>query len=346
MLQDSGKRLTIIDLARLAGVSKSTVSLVLNGSPMVKQETREHVQSVIDTVGYVYNKNAALLRAPDNDVIGMVIHDLGNPFFSELSLGIEAQAASRGIGVFMANVGENPERQRQVVRSMRERGAVGLLVSAARGTDGAMLRELAGTGSPVVQVMRRVNDPTLAAVYPNNVGGAKEAVEHLISLGHQHIAFIGGTSLTIVQEERVKGYNAALDQAGLSRDASLIIDCAIRPDDAAQATETLLRDHPNVTAILAFNDTVAIGAMKTLQANGISVGRSFGLIGFDDISFSRWTNPALTTVSVDTHALGRQATDLLLDILDGGTPRQIVGEAKLVIRESCGGRAKAEGSLS
>ena len=133
-------RVTIVDVARNAGVSKSTVSLVLSGSPLVAEATRERVTRAMRTLGYVYHRGAASLRAASSDFVGMVINDLTNPFFAELAVGIEDALYKLGFTPILANTNENPERQAQVLRSLREHGVAGIIISPARGTDGWTLR--------------------------------------------------------------------------------------------------------------------------------------------------------------------------------------------------------------
>ena len=149
------RRLTILDIAREAGVSKSTVSLVLQGSPVVRPETRERVQAAIERLGYVYHRGAANLRRQKSDVVGMVINDLTNPFFAELAAGIEHGLHRAGIVPFLANTGENPIRQTEVLRLMREHGAVGFILCPALGTDRETMTEVEAWRLPVVTVMRR-----------------------------------------------------------------------------------------------------------------------------------------------------------------------------------------------
>ena len=156
MTEIRDKRATILDLARHAGVSKSTVSLVLNNSPLVVPDKRARVEAAIAALGYVYNRTAASLRARPTDVIGMVINDLGNPFFADMALGIEREAARHGVTPFIANTGEDLARQAEVARAMFERGAVGFIMSPTTGTLPADLMPMIAWGVPVVLAARAV----------------------------------------------------------------------------------------------------------------------------------------------------------------------------------------------
>ena len=186
-------RATIVDVARRAGVSKSTVSLVLGGSSLVADATRERVSDAMNELGYIYHRGAATLRGAKSGVIGMVINDLSNPFYVELAIGIE-QACQGGAYIpFLANTAENPVRQQQVIRSMREHGAAGLVLAPAMGASASELKPLLA-GLPVVQVMRRLPGLKASFVAPENKEGARKATAHLIAARHRRIAFVGGVS--------------------------------------------------------------------------------------------------------------------------------------------------------
>src|SRR6185312_6343945 len=188
----SRPKATILDIAREAGVSKSTVSLVLQGSGLIRPETAGKVRKAIDDVGYVYNRGAANLRKAHSNVIGMVINDLTNPFFAELAVGMERVFQSAGIVPFIANTAENPVRQEEVLKSLMEQGVAGLIVSPARGTTPGAFRRIEAANIPVVFVMRRLAESRIPAITPDNYRGASIATAHLIRKGHRRLAFFGG----------------------------------------------------------------------------------------------------------------------------------------------------------
>ncbi len=217
------RRATIVDVAHRAGVSKSAVSLVLAGSPLVRESKRARVIEAMDALGYVYNRGAANLRAARTSQVGMVINDLGNPFFMELAVGIERACQTSNVVPFLANTGENVVRQTQVIRLMRENGAAGLIICPAIGTDAAELNALTER-IPVVFVMRRLQGARGSVVVPDNRNGARRATAHLISLGHRRIAFLGGLPGMIVRDERLGGYRDVLTDAGLAIDPALSVE--------------------------------------------------------------------------------------------------------------------------
>ena len=217
-------RVTVVDIARAAGVSKSTVSLVLQASPLVNEATRAKVSAVIRELGYVYNRGAANLRqSASSRIIGIVVNDLTNSFFAELAVGMDMVMQSAGYVQFLSNSAESVDRQREVIASMREHGISGLILSPARGTDAADLKPLAASGIPVVAVVRNVTGAKISSLLSDNYAGAKDAVRHLVSLGHSRIAFLGGIPNTTVFAERVEGWRDALAEAGLEAPDALAI---------------------------------------------------------------------------------------------------------------------------
>ena len=341
---DADGRATIVDVARRAGVSKSTVSLVLSGSSLVARSTRERVSEAMAELGYIYHRGAATLRGAKSGVIGMIINDLANPFFVELAIGIEEACQSGAFIPFLANAVENPVRQLQVIRSMREHGAAGLVLSPAIGTSASELRALVA-GMPVVQVMRRLPGLRASLVSPENREGARKATAHLVALGHRRIAFIGGLASMVVRDERLSGYLQALEEAGIAIDDSLIVESPINYSGGGAAVRQLLGRERPATAALCFNDVVAIGVIRECASAGVAVGKDFAVIGFDDIDEAKYTFPALTSVAVNGRNLGSRAAQLLMRHLASGDfePEAVLCPTTLVVRASCGhSAARAE----
>ena len=337
-------RVTIVDVARQAGVSKSTVSLVISGSSLVAETTRGRVNEAIHRLGYIYHRGAATLRGAKSDVLGMVINDLSNPFFVEMAIGIEAACQGGAFIPFIANAVENPVRQLQVIRSMREHGAAGFVISPVIGSSLAELKTLVAD-MPVVQVMRRVPGLKASFVSPENREGAGKATAHLIAAGHRRIAFVGGVPSMTVRDERLAGYKSALEDNGLAYDSSLVIETAINYSGGGSAVAQLLYGAAPATAALCFNDVVAIGLLRGLAAEGVRVGEDFSVIGFDDIEEARYTFPALSSVAVNGRNLGARAVQLLMRQLASGdfTPEKVLLPTTLVVRASCG-TAKDQGA--
>ena len=341
-------RVTIIDVAEAAGVSKSTVSLVLQGSPLVRPATQEKVRATIRGLGYVYNRGAANLRRATSNVVGMLINDLTNPFYAELAVGIERVFQSAGYVPLIANTAESVIRQAEVLKSIREQGVAGLIISAARGTPAAAIRDFTQAGIPVVLVMRGVAGARAAAVVPDNRRGAREAVEHLANLGHRRIAFAGGFTDTLVHEERIAGYRDALAAAGLPADEALVIEVPPNRDGGIAAVPRCLALADPPTAVMCFNDAVGFGVCLGLKQRGLEPGRDVAVVGFDDIAEARHATPALTTVAVDSFGLGARAAQLMLRLIQRGEPsaETDIGAVHLVVRDSCGARRQSRREAS
>ncbi len=329
-------RATIVDVARRAGVSKSTVSLVLGGSSLVAEATRERVSDAMNELGYIYHRGAATLRGAKSGVIGMVINDLSNPFYVELAIGIERACQGGAYIPFLANTAENPVRQQQMIRSMREHGAAGLVLAPAMGSSASELKPLLA-GFPVVEVMRRLPGLKASFVGPENKEGARKATAHLIAIGHRRIAFVGGVPSMLVREERLAGYRLALDEARIPFDLSLAIETMTNYSGGGAAAPQLLNLHEPVTAALCFNDVVAIGLSRAMMEAGVSVGIDFDVIGFDDIEEAKHTLPALSSVAVNARDLGSRAAQLLMRHLASGEfePEAVLCPTTLALRKSC-----------
>jgi LacI family transcriptional regulator len=335
-------RVTVVDIAKAAGVSKSTVSLVLQGSPLVKTATRAKVTEAMNDLGYVYNRGAANLRQTTtrSGIIGVVVNDLTNSFYAELAVGVDMVIQSAGFVQFLSNTSESIDRQREVVASMREHGISGLLVSPARATDPADFKPLVAAGIPVVVVVRSLPGAKVSSIVADNSNGVAEAVRHLISLGHSRIAFLGGFPDTAVFYERLTGYKAAITSKGLPHDEELIFPGPPSRAGGFEAIGRALSISNRPTAAVCFNDAVAFGVCDGLRVRRLEPGQDFAVVGFDDVIEARTAVPALTTISVDPQAMGRRAAQLLLKQISAGKPEaeNIVTSVRLVVRESCGAK--------
>ena len=344
----SRERVTVIDVAHAAGVSKSTVSLVLQGSPLVNEATRARVNAAIRDLGYVYNRGAANLRQSKSRIVGIVVNDLTNSFFAELAVGVDQVVQSAGYVQFLANTGENVDRQREVIASMMEHGISGLVVSPARGTTAQDFRPLVAAGIPVVIVVRNIAAAKVSSLMADNHGGAYQAVEHLAGLGHRRIAFLGGFPDTTVFMERMGGYRAAMAKAGLAVSDDLVIGSAPSRAGGVDAVGRAMSLADRPTAAVCFNDAVAFGACDGLRARKLEPGIDFAVVGFDDVIEAKAAVPALTTVSVDPQAMGSRAAQLLLKQINAGKAEAeaIVTSVRLAVRESSRGGLNANGRKS
>lgn len=311
------RRPTIIDVARAAGVSKSTVSLVLQQSAQVRAETREAVQRAMAELGYVYNRAAATLRSANAGLIGLVINDLRNPFFTEFATSVQMALSARGYATVVANTGEEPAVQAQVVGAMIEHGVAALVISPAYGEDGGTFDRIARAGIPTLQVLRQVADPQdFPFAAPDYETGSRLATEHLLSLGARRIAFVGGIEGRGVVRERMSGYLAALGRQGMP---PLVLYGRPGRGFGHEAAQVLAREHPGCDAVVCFNDLVALGLLAGCARIGRQVGRDLRVVGFDDIEECAQAWPALSSVRCGIDAFGRQMAGAVLDWLEAGT---------------------------
>ncbi len=333
------KRPTIIEVAEAAGVSKSTVSLVLQDSPLVKDETRARVRKTMVDIGYVYNRAAANLRSTNVGLIGLVINDLRNPFFTEFATSFQMALSARGYATVIANTDEDPAIQAQVVGSMVEHGVSGLVISPTYGAAEATFGPLTRAGIPVLQVLRQVSADT--ATFPfasfDFLAGGRLATRHLIDIGARRIAFVGGPEGRPITAERMAGYLAVMAEAGL---APLTMQGRSSRGFGQEAALRLMRDHPAVDAAVCFNDLVALGMMAGFAGKGRVVGRDFRLVGFDDIEECAMVFPQLTSVRCHIAEFAGQAAETLLVWLEKGAHPVPETRASVVLvpRESSLGR--------
>jgi len=331
-------RLTLRDLAEHAGVSPATVSLVLRKSPLVAEKTRERVVESMRTLGYVYNRGAASLRTQRTHTVGVAINELANPYFAELTAAIERALNRMGYSVFLSNSAEDTARQDQFIDTMREYNADGIIICPAAGTTAKALHRLNKIDMPCVQISRYVRDAKLDFAGNDHRRGMALTTEHLIALGHRRIAMVGGLDLISTGWERRAGYAEALAAHGIPLDEKLIVHTTPTRENGAEAIKALLAMPNPPTAAACFNDVVAFGVMLGLRQMGLEPGRDFAVTGCDDIREAALWSPALTTVAIDTTAMGELAAQMLLDrIADHKAPRrETVLEPKLVVRASSG----------
>lgn len=320
------RRPTIIDVAARAGVSKSTVSLVIRNSPLVKAETRDEVHRAIAELGYVYNRSAANLRSPSAGLIGLVINDLRNPFFTEFATSVQMALSKRGYATVLANTDEDPSIQAQVVAAMIEHGVSGLVISPAYGDEDATFAPIARAGIPALQVLRQVADTNLFPFAGPDYGtGSRLVAEHLLALGARRIAFVGGLEGRPVTQSRMTGY---LDAMG--HDPVILPG---RPTRAfgRDAARRLAAQHPDVDAAICFNDLVALGLLVGCAEIGRPVGAGFRVAGFDDIEECGHSFPPLTSIRCDIAGFGQRTAETILGWLETGTPPAAVSTTPVTL---------------
>lgn len=334
-----GVRFTLKDIAKHASVSPATASLVLRNSPLVAVATRARVRASIDQLGYVYDRTAANLRGRLTHTIGLVVCEITNPFYAELTAGVDSVLDQAGWVSFLANTAESPARQDRFIERMREHRVDGLLLSPAEGSDPGLADRLDSLGMPLVYVLRSLGSRPANYVGADFRLGMRLAVDHLVQLGHKHIAFVGGGRRASPARDRAIAYRETLTRHGLP--VGPVVDCAPTREDGARAVSKLVSGAPtDPTAILCYNDICASGVMMALADRGVRVGRDCAVIGFDDITEAAHYRPALTTICISARRIGEEAAQLLLRRIRSpdSPPETVVLPPQLVVRASCGAR--------
>jgi LacI family transcriptional regulator len=328
---------TIKHVAARAGVSFTTVSHVLNGTRRVSDSARERVERAVAEMGYAPSAVARALKMSETCILGVLVPNITNPFFAELTRGIEDCCRRTDYSVFLCNSDDDPQRQSRYLQTLLERRVDGLLMAAAAGDAAALVRRLAPMRVPTVVVDRDV--PGLAAdlVRVDHEGGARLAVEHLLALGHRRIACLAGPSEFAVSRARTAGWRAALAAARVAPEPGWFLEGDFSAA-AGHALASQLLARGDVTAIFASNDLLAIGALRAAAERGVAVPRALSVIGFDGIDLGAYAYPALTTVGHPIRALGEAAAGALIERIGAGPrpARELVLPAQLLMRESTG----------
>ncbi|MCA2213153.1 LacI family DNA-binding transcriptional regulator [Jidongwangia harbinensis] len=320
---------TIKDVARLAGVSPATVCRALSTPERVKTETRERVRRAVDDLGYSPNRAARGLITGRTGNIGLVVPDLANPFFPGVVKGIQARAREADYSVFVADTDEDPSAEASLVRSLGKQ-VDGLVLCSPRMSE-EDLRSVVGD-TPLVLLNRRVDQ--MPAITFDSLGGMRQAIAHLMALGHRRIAYVGGPRTSWSNRDRLNGLRTVTAAAG----ADLVEVGNVLPQFSGGVAAADLVLAAEATAVVAYNDVVALGLISRFAARSISVPDRLSVIGFDDISMSAMVHPSLTTVALPMELSGRAGVDLLLQLMQhpdqSGTSREL--ETHLMVRGSTG----------
>lgn len=335
--------LTLEEVAKLAGVSSATVSRVINNYPHVRNNVRQRVLEVIEETGYQPNIAARSLASNRTNVIGLVIPNsvsnfFTDPYFPRLTEGI-SHTCNENDYVLSLFIFNSREIERKLFPRVTRPGLVDGIIIQSTGLNEEAISYVSGGDIPFVVAGRPINAPGASFVDVDNVSGANKATTHLIQLGRKRIATITGALDTSVGIDRLQGYRQAINNHGFEIDEALIEEGNFTELSSYYATKRLITLNPD--AIFVASDTMAVGVMRALREENISVPKDIALVGFDDLPPAINAVPALTTVRQPIYRFGNKLVEALLDILKNGPkpPRRIIFETELVIRESCGMRS-------
>ncbi len=327
--------ITIVDVAAEANVSKSTVSLVLKGSPLIKGQTADRVKEAAQKLGYVYNRRAGELRGNASNAIGVVINDLMNPFFAEVLVGIERKLVDAGYVVLMAHTSEDVGLQEKVLQSMREQNAAGIMLCPALNTSRTILKTIQSWGIPLTIFVRNLGPGSYDFAGSDSEEGVFLATNHLLNSGHKEVGFLGGQK-GVVFTQRMGGYKKALLEKGLAYSEDLVFNANPSREGGYQAMKALLAQKPKLKAVVCYNDIVAFGALSALGEKGIRAGADFALVGFDNILDTAHSNPPLSTIDIRPSNLGEHAASILLQRIQYPEAKRLLYTSKptLVLRQT------------
>lgn len=327
---------TLADVARRAGVHTATASRALNPSTreLVNVKTVRRVVTAARELGYSPNTIARALRTAKTRTIGVLLPDLTNPIFPPMVRGVEDALLEDAHTALLADTDNDPEKEAEAVTALQSRQVDGLLIATAR-REHPLIERLAAGGVAIVLMNRLTDRPDVAAVVSDDETGIAEAFDHLHGLGHRRIAHLAGPSDLSSGADRTRAFEYRAGTAGIA-DGCPVIECERFTQEAgAAAMERLLADHSAVTAVIASNDLIALGAIQTLARLGKRCPEDVSVVGFNDMPFLEMMAPPLTTVRVSHYDLGFEAARMLIEMLRRPTARRkILMPARLVIRGS------------
>lgn len=315
---------TIKDIARVAGVSHTTVSRALHQHPAIAPETIARIKQIANELGYLPNTAARGLKTQRTQALGVIVRRIVDPFFAEVLQGIEDVLHAEGYSLFLAASHRDAERESMIMRAMGERRVDGVIICSTQ-IGREHRRQLSRYQVPFVLINNQADDDENGSysVLHDDVHGSSEVIRHLLSLGHTRIGYLGNSRGGRTNNDRLRGYSKTLSAAGLPVDQQLIVSA---PNGLAEGgaigAAHFLQSSARPTAIACYNDTMAIGAIQALQQAGLRVPEDCSVTGFDNIEVAAYLNPPLTTFDQPKFELGRQAALMMLRVLAASKKKQ------------------------
>ena len=334
------KNIDIYTIADKAGVSKSTVSRVLNNKEDVSARTRKKVLEVINELKYRPNSSAKGLASQRTKTVGLVVSEITNPFFSMFVKGAEDKAMEENYNIMLANSNWVVEEELKCIRMFEEGRVDGILMISGGGSDllNNYLNNLANKDTPLIVVDRKLDNEEIPKVNVNNIAAAFKGTRYLIEHGHEKIAFVRGDDVaaSAASVDRVRGYREALQKFNIENE--IIEPGFFDREEAYQATEKILSSHKDITAIFYASDMMAVGGLKALDKAGLKVPDDVSVLGFDDIELASIIEPALSTLKQPRYQMGYLGMEKLINKLEG-KPKEayaedVIFELELIERES------------
>lgn len=331
---------TILDVAKLAGVSTATVSRVINAPETVRIQTREKVARAMKTCNYKYNSLARGFATKQSNTIGLIIPTINNPVFAESTRGVQDYAGQRRIQVILGNTYYQYDQEETLVEILREKQVDGLIITSTN-PRGKILKTLLDDGYPFVLLYSTVKPGPIWAVGIDNYRGGYRVTDHCVSLGHRRIGMVAGNfSMSDRSFHRWHGYRQCLLDHGIPYDKDLLIQTDYTLTGGRDSVKTLLSMADPPTAVFCSNDYLALGAMKGARELGLNLPGDLSIAGFDDIQIASYVIPALTTIRQPAYEMGKLGAELLFQRMGQQTkPVQLMLETELIVRQSTAARA-------
>jgi DNA-binding LacI/PurR family transcriptional regulator len=331
---------TIKDIARKAGVAHTTVSRALRGSSLISSQTTQRIRRISAEMGYRPSAAARTLKTNRSQALGVIIRNVDDPFFSEILQGIEEVAQANGYSLFMAAAQRDHEQEQTIVQDMVERRVDGIIICSTP-VSTEQSRQLTSFGVPIVMVNNQAAEAYRYSIYHDDVDGSRQVTRHLIELGHRKLAYLGNANAGRSTIDRQAGFQQELDRAGITLPAAFIYQVpGGRPENGRAGMEHFLNSPALPTALVCYNDMMAIGVLQALQSAGIPAPEQISVTGFDNIIFSAYTNPPLTTFDQPKRFIGAEAARLVLGLLTGteedAGPKIKTLKGSLLVRASTG----------
>jgi LacI family transcriptional regulator len=330
---------TIRDVAKKAGVSVTTVSRALNGYSDVNEKTRERIKAIAKELKYSPNLLARSLVMKKTKTIGLLVSGLRiegskDNFTYEVLCGVNDCAGQLGYELVLISTDSKKQQEKTYNQLVQERKVEGIILQGIK-TDDPYLEEVLKSDIPCILIDIPKESDSVGYVTTDNRDGAKSAVTHLLDLGHKNIGMINGHSQAFVSQERLEGYQEALQEKGIAVNESYVADGAFLEEKAESETTKLLQKQPEITALFCASDLMAMGAIRAAKKMGRKLPEELSIVGFDNIILSAYSTPSLTTIAQDRYQLGFEATKLLTDMLEGnkGSKRKVL-HTTFIKRES------------
>lgn len=335
------KPATLKDVAALANVSRATAARALNSYGYVGDETAQRVQEAAEKLGYRGNRLAQALRNGQLPIVGCILGDIQNPFFARIAYDIEALARECGHNLVIGSSEEELAQETSLLASLQSLSIRGFIVAPTSADDNSHLQRLIAENVPLVLIDRVAEGIECDSVVVDNEGGARKAVEYLISMGHKRVGLLQDDTRIFTSRERLNGYQAALAAGGIKSDDRMVSVSQSTVEHAVDATIRLFSQKTPPTALFTVDSLMTQGALLAFRSMGISIPHDVSLVGFDDFNLATFTDPQITVVSQPVSEIGRAAARLLFDRLAGKSepPQKIRFETKLIVRGSVSRKA-------